>query len=864
MFQKCISLALLTCICLVPADASDGNTTKTRLRIVGFFPAHNSPIWPGGFYCIPAALLAVEQINNDPDLLSGYELDFEYLDSGGCGRDAAVERYLEEIASRRTPPVAIIGPGCSESALTLASFSAQPRREALMVSYGATTPTLSNLVAFPYFLRTVHSQTFLGETMARFVYYFKWKAIAMLYEDGLIQRSTVLNFRASLSRLDSDIDLSTTHRLSIPNDLVTKQTEELLEQTLDLIKHRRIIFAFVHRAVGRRLMLQAARRKMVYPGYVWVFPELYGQWWKLSDCPESNETDRVCTSNDDRCTCQQELIDTAMNGAFHFFYNLGQSNDIPTIVSGLSVAQYKSKLDNKTKEFLDMYYKENGVKVDHGGTPFASTTYDAVWAVALGLAVTEQRLQVVNLSLADHTENNALISQVLHRSILTNVSFEGASGDIIFNSHGSVESPVVVRQLQLKPGTTLDHVNVGLFRGDNTTIHDPLLYWNVNEGESQPTHNFPPEYITLATVNVGLLVGVILLTLATLIVNCSFLLINYYFRDLKDVKATSPALNNFIFAGHFSIITYVVVFTIVSSASSLGHVPYGILCNLLPWTLSVGYSLINSTIFWKSWRLYTAFAAKFITDSTESLKDRKLMFRIAVAVLVCDIVPLILFTALTPLQKTVFTENRGILEATMSVCAFPNDVTQYVPYTVSLIAGLKLLIVAFVTFSAVKMLRAKIQIELYNDSGLVFTFVLVQLVLITVSFPLVIVYYGSTEYETRLSVIYSVLTFGPLLTTDAGLAILFLYKYKKLPKAMSEAKVKTRNAEDRSSFSSHGQRSNSRSSSILSKRGSWPFGSARQSQQGFRHFSLSGSSTVTSPSTSVSALSSHGSFSSGP
>ena len=893
MCRRCSTLAFVICVCLAWATVSDGqgtNTTETRLRIVGFFPAHDSAIWPGGFYCIPGALLAAEQINS-ANLLPGYELDFEYMDSGGCDRQAAVVRYLKEIPSKTAPPVAIIGPGCSEAALALASFTAQPEQEALMVSYGASTPTLSNMVAFPYFLRTVHSQTFMGQSMASFVTHFKWKSIATVYEDGLIQRSTVLTFRASLSRLDGDIDLSSTHRLSIPNDHVTEQTEDLLARTLEQIKHRRIIFAFVHPAVGKRLMLQAARQNMVYPSYVWVFPQLYGQWWDLKclenetngtysanndtanndtnlHCPKSNssETNRECIVSSGSCKCRQELINRAVNGAFHFFYNLKQSPSIPWIESGLTMSQYKHNLTDRTRDFVAAYNQVNNVDVNINGTSaFASTAYDAVWAVALGLAFTEQKLQSVNLSLADHAENFGYISKVLHNSILNNVSFMGASGNISFNSHGTVESPVDVKQLQMKPGKGLHHVDIGVFHDMNIEIYNDSLYWNVC-GESQPTDTFPPEYITLITANVGLLAGVLLLTVITLVANGSFIFVNYYFRNVKDVKATSPSLNNFIFSGHFCIIMYVVAFSIVSSVSHLEQVYYGILCNLLPWTLSVGYSLLNGTIFWKSWRLYTAFSARYKPSSQDSLKDQTLMWRIALVVLLCDVAPLILFTALTPLQKKVITENRDILEVTVSVCAFPDNVIHLVPLTISLIVVLKLLIVAFVTFSAVKMLRAKIQIELYNDSGPVFTFVLVQLLLIAVSFPLAPVFYGNADYKTRLSVMYSVLTIGPLLTANAGLAILFLPKYRKLPQALLEEKQKPRNVHvaDRSSFSL--QQSNSESNSSAPpayQRYSWPsLSKPRRSQQVHMHSSHSSASIPSSPATSSSFLRSYASFSS--
>ena len=786
-------ITLCCCCWTVGAYGGDANkAARTRLRIVGFFPHYNeslNPIWSEGFYCIPAALMAIEQINN-ASLLRGYELDFEYFDSGGCVRRNAVMRYLKEIASEATPPVAIIGPGCSEAALALASFSSQPGREAVMVSYGASTPTLSNLVAFPYFLRTVHSQTFMGQAMAEFVTHFNWKSIATVYEDGLIQRSTVLTFRASLSRAEYNIDISSLHRLSIPNDHVTEQTEYLLARTLDQIKHRRIIFAFVHKEVGRCLMLHAANRTMAYPSYVWVFPQLLGPWWVLN-C--TNKSKRECTAiYNDTCERQQELINQTVNGAFHFSYSLNQAPGI-LIDSGLTVSQYQQQLAIRTNNFVDEYNRVNHVNVTqntkhatctntsmNGSAPYTSSTYDAVWAVAQGLAVTEEKLQSVNLSLADHAENFTYIAKALHSSILNDVSFVGASGNISFNN-GTVETPVVVKQLQWKNDTgqeCLDFEVIGIFHSNSTSepINDSALYWN-KTNESQPTDTFPPTYITLttATVNIALLVGVLLLTFILLIWNCGAIFVNCYFREVKDVKATSPPLNIFIFSGHFCIIVYVIAFTIVSSVSDLGDVYYGTLCNLLPWTLSVGYSLVNGTIFLKTFRLYKAFSARKKVNDTwlRILKDECLIC-VIVAITAVDIILLTLFTVPTPLYKDVL-ERRSdnqLTEIKAPVCALSYEKELYPYITIGFILGLKFFLLACVVFSAFLQLKVKIpeSMGLFNDSGQVFTFSLLQLVVLLALFLTLLLFNESMNYEHRLFVMYSVLTLGPLLVVTVSLS----------------------------------------------------------------------------------------------
>ena len=815
--QKCNMLAIATWIvfCLYNAGVTRGQnaseSARVPLRIVGFFPAYDSSIWPGGFYCIPAALLAVEQINNDPNLLPGYELKFEYLDSGGCGRDTAVERYLEEIASKPTPPVAIIGPGCSESSLALASFSAQPGREVLTVSYGATTPTLSNLAAFPYFLRTVPPQIPLADSMAKFVENFKWKAVATLYEDGLIQRTTVLHFFASLSRLNMGIDYSSTFRLSGINDTLTEDNIDLLNRTVDHIQdsRKRIIFALVHKQAGQKLMELVGEKKMLYPEYLWIFPELFGEWWDLK-----------CNDTNCNCTRRQESINRAIYGSVHINYFFGHTADSvdKLIVSGNSFSDYNVSLMAQTEEFLHAYNQPEANE-SYMETPYTSTTYDAVWAVALGLNFTEQELQRVNLSLADHAENFANVTQVLHRSILNNVSFAGASGHITFNQQGYAVSPTVrftqlhkvpseldlrnvtrESELDLCNGTReseLDLCNVtceselelkeiGVFSMGNLSINASNLLWGNN----------PP----MATVNVrqdkamvhtALLSITLLLAVLIFVFNCGLLTVNYTHKNNGDIKATSPSLNVFIFSGHFSVLAHVIIFTVINLRPGLDRCQYGVLCNLMPWTLSVGYSLINGTVFLKTLRLYKVFTARPNRKQMwfDLLGDEVLVIGIVYIFVVPDAILLVIFSVVTPLHKVVLpsSSNNQLMETTASVCALSSlDGKDFLPYiTIGLILAFKGLLLVFVIFSALMLLKANLpeKMALYNDSGPVLTFALVQLALYVIAFPLVLEYFNSPDYETRLSVTYLVMAFFPMAIVSASLGC-FGYKYRNVPKLL--------------------------------------------------------------------------------
>ena len=60
-------------------DADTANTTNTtrgdtrkELTLLGLFPFNGS--WPGGRGQLPAVLMGLEDINNDPNVLPGYKL----------------------------------------------------------------------------------------------------------------------------------------------------------------------------------------------------------------------------------------------------------------------------------------------------------------------------------------------------------------------------------------------------------------------------------------------------------------------------------------------------------------------------------------------------------------------------------------------------------------------------------------------------------------------------------------------------------------------------------------------------------------------------------------------------------------------
>ena len=61
----------------------DSDSGLTKLYIGGIFP-NSGGTWDGGKGCLPAAQMALEDVNNRTDILPGYELKMIWNDSQVC------------------------------------------------------------------------------------------------------------------------------------------------------------------------------------------------------------------------------------------------------------------------------------------------------------------------------------------------------------------------------------------------------------------------------------------------------------------------------------------------------------------------------------------------------------------------------------------------------------------------------------------------------------------------------------------------------------------------------------------------------------------------------------------------------------
>ncbi|CAH1173950.1 unnamed protein product [Phaedon cochleariae] len=160
----------------------DGNV----LHIGGIFPIAGEGGWQGGQACMPAAHLALEDVNARKDLLPGYVLKLHSNDSEcepGLGASVMYNLLYNQ------PTKLMLLAGCSTVCTTVAE--AAKMWNLVVLCYGASSPALSDRNRFPTLFRTHPSATVHNPTRIKLMKKFGWSRVAILQQTEEVFISTV-------------------------------------------------------------------------------------------------------------------------------------------------------------------------------------------------------------------------------------------------------------------------------------------------------------------------------------------------------------------------------------------------------------------------------------------------------------------------------------------------------------------------------------------------------------------------------------------------------------------------------------------------------------------------------------------------
>ena len=243
------------------------NRTNKDFVIGGVFGVHEDS---GGVVCgvaqrdqwVEAMLFAIDSVNANETLLPNITLGFDIRDScysENIGLDEAIDVIVSgnqldvagcqsnNMGSPNTsiPTVGIVGAAASRVSIPVASLGRL--FQVPQVSYGSTSPILSNRDTYSYFYRTVSPDNLQAQAIIDIVRYFNWTQISIVYigdsygQPGAREIRNLAEANNICIDVDQEIrvDFVTENYMELANTLLASRAEVVivfaLEQNVRLL-----------------------------------------------------------------------------------------------------------------------------------------------------------------------------------------------------------------------------------------------------------------------------------------------------------------------------------------------------------------------------------------------------------------------------------------------------------------------------------------------------------------------------------------------------------------------------------------------------------------------------------------------------
>ncbi|KAG8065993.1 hypothetical protein GUJ93_ZPchr0004g40510 [Zizania palustris] len=204
-----------------------------------------------------AITAAVNDINNDSNILPGTKLDVQMQDSN-CNGFVGIVQALQFMEK---DTVAIIGPQSSVIAHVISHVANE--LQVPLMSFAATDPTLSSL-QYPFFVRTTVSDQFQMASVADLVEYYGWKQVTTIFIDDDYGRNGISSLGDEFSKRRSKILYKAAIR---PGASKSEMTDVLVKVAM---MESRVIILHANPESGLAVCSLALNLGMTSSGYVWI------------------------------------------------------------------------------------------------------------------------------------------------------------------------------------------------------------------------------------------------------------------------------------------------------------------------------------------------------------------------------------------------------------------------------------------------------------------------------------------------------------------------------------------------------------------------------------------------------------------
>ncbi|KAI1732346.1 receptor family ligand binding region domain-containing protein [Ditylenchus destructor] len=526
---------------------------KKELHIGGVFPMEaGSGGWPGGQACLPAVEMALEDINSDETILPNYALKLHHHNSK-CQPGLAAKQLFELLY--KPPTKLMLLSGCSPVTTVIAESA--PVWNLIVLSYGASSPALSNRARFPTLFRTHPSANMQNPTRVHIFEKFKWRKITILQSVEEVFTSTAKDLEEQCRERGIRVD-----RQSFYGD-PTDAVKTLIRQDA------RIIVGLFYVTEARRVLCQAYHHGLYGRRFVWFMIGWYADTWYV---PVKSEG----------LNCTREQMEEAAE--YHFTTeSIMLSRDSMPAISGMTGRQFQRRLENMIKTD----------PANTGGFPEAPLAYDAVWALALAMNCTQHSLPY-GVFLEDFAYNNAIIADQMFECV-KNTQFKGVSGQVMFSDLGDRIARTQIEQMQNGKYTIL-----GFYDTTSQTLEwMSNEKWHGNRGPPPDSTIIRRRYIT---VNLMLYSVVLFVMTVGLGLAISAFIFNRRFSHRRIIIQSQPECNNMlIFGCALCLLSLVFMGLPVDGGLAFPSESFVFLCHTRVSLLMVGFTFAYGSLFAKVW-----------------------------------------------------------------------------------------------------------------------------------------------------------------------------------------------------------------------------------------------------------------------
>ncbi|XP_064535104.1 uncharacterized protein LOC135426060 [Drosophila montana] len=356
----------------------------TTLSIGGIFPINITD--RGHLNIIGASQKAVDAINRNTTILPDFHLEI-MINDGQCKSDMVMKAFIHYYNVPNM--LGVLGPACSETVEPIAGIS--KHLNMMVMSYSAEGASFVDRNAYPYFFRTIGSNSEYVDAYIEIMQQLGWIRVSTLTEDSQ-------QYTEYMSRLESKLRLhnfTLAFSRKVQSDITAADMREHLGKLKEA--HSRIIIAELQSGNAAVAVCEAIKLGMTQvENYVWFLPSWLSKDFQMWSNKVSN-----------RCTAEQ--LRNAIEGHFSMRHTpFGAPN--AKMQEGISISSWLSSYRSEYPKFSN----------------YVGFVYDAIWAYAIAA---HKLLQTDSYAI-NKLRSKEFASQFAKRIWETN--FDGLSGNVRF------------------------------------------------------------------------------------------------------------------------------------------------------------------------------------------------------------------------------------------------------------------------------------------------------------------------------------------------------------------------------------------------------------------------------------------------